>query len=158
MTDALMQKIMHFDSPRENYRADAAVVWCFDTRFEALLRKLLRRLGVTHADIIRVAGGAKPLASPEQESEREFVLEQFRRSMRLHGTRRVLLMVHSDCGGYGGLGAFQGDEQAEVRHHLAELQRAAACIRQRIPELTVEGCFVNFEGVWAAELPAASRP
>jgi len=28
-----MTKRFHFDSPTETYRADAAVVWCFDDRF-----------------------------------------------------------------------------------------------------------------------------
>ena len=64
-------------------------------------------------------GGAKCLATPEQESEREFVVEQIRKSMRLHGTDRVVLMVHSDCGAYGGLARFRGDEEAEARYHQA---------------------------------------
>jgi carbonic anhydrase len=43
----------------------------------------------------------------------EFVLEQIRKSIRLHGTRRVILMVHSDCGAYGGLAeGFRGDARA----------------------------------------------
>lgn len=57
---------------------------------------------------IRVAGGAKCLATPDPESERDFVLEQIPKSIRLHGTDRVVLMVHSDCGAYGGLAAFGG--------------------------------------------------
>ena len=147
-----MRKIFHFDSPRENYRCDAAVIWCYDNRFELVFQKLLKRLRVAHPDRIRVAGGAKCLASPDPAAEREFVLDQIRKSIRLHGTDRVMLMVHSDCGAYGGLvGAFRGDEQAEARHHYAELQRGAACLRQSIPGLAVECYFVNFEGVWAAE-------
>jgi len=146
-----MRKVIHFDSPREHYRADAAVVWCFDQRFELVLKKLLKRLGVERADHIRVAGGAKSLATPEQESERAFLLDQIRKSVRLHATRRALLMVHSDCGAYGGLAAFQGDAQAEASHHQAELRRAAAALLHEIPGLTVECYFVNFEGVWAVE-------
>ncbi len=150
-----MRKILHFDSPRENYHCDAAVVWCFDNRFELVLRKLLKRIGVLRYDPIRVAGGAKCLASPDRESEREFVLDQILKSMRLHTTDRVVLMVHSDCGGYGGLEAsFGGDEQAEIRHHREELRRAAAVIREKIPSLAVDCYFVNFEGVWTLEEPA----
>lgn len=29
-----MQKVFHFDSPREHYKCEAAVVWCFDNRLE----------------------------------------------------------------------------------------------------------------------------
>ena len=143
-----MRKVFHFDSPRERYRCDAAVVWCYDHRFELALRKLLKRSGIEHADPIRVAGGAKCLA---------FVLEQIRKSIRLHGTDRVVLMVHSDCGAYGGLEAFGGDAQAEARHHVAELRRAAECLRQSVPEVSVVSYFVDFEGVWTpAPEPAPS--
>jgi carbonic anhydrase len=148
-----MRKILHLDSPREGYRCDAAVVWCYDHRFEAVLRKLLKRGGVTHPDIIRVAGGAKCLASPDPEWEREFVLAHIDKSVRLHGTDRAILMVHADCGAYGGLAAFGGDTQAEVRHHQEELQRAAACVRRSIPGMMVECQFVDFEGVWTVETP-----
>jgi carbonic anhydrase len=156
MNGNAMRKILHFDSPRENYRCEAAVLWCFDNRFELALRKLLKRLGVQRYDPVRVAGGAKSLASPDRESEREFVLGQIRASVRLHGTGRVILMVHSDCGGYGGLAAFGGDEQAEIRHHREELRRAAAAVRANIPDLSVHCYFVNFEGVWALEEPAGA--
>ncbi|HXN46303.1 MAG TPA: carbonic anhydrase, partial [Bryobacteraceae bacterium] len=109
-----MRKVFHFDSPREKYHCDAAVVWCFDNRFELAFRKFLKRAGVFNCDPIKVAGGAKCLASPENETERAFVLEQIRKSMRLHGTRRVILMLHSDCGAYGGLKAFHDDARAEA--------------------------------------------
>src|ERR1700746_1745542 len=121
-----MNKVFHFDAPREKYHCDAAVIWCFDNRFELGFRKFLKRIGVTNSDPIKVAGGAKCLASPELETERQFVLEQIRKSMRLHGPRRLLLRVHSDCGAYGGLAGFGDDAQAEAVHHQRELVRAAA--------------------------------
>ena len=155
-----MRKVLHFDSPREPYHCDAAVVWCYDNRFEAALRKLLKRIGAAHFDPIRVAGGAKCLATPDRESEREFVLDQIRKSRRLHGTERVVLMVHSDCGAYGGLAAFGGDAQAEARHHADELRRAEACLRQALPEVSVVCYYVDFVGIWASdpEPPSAHQP
>jgi hypothetical protein len=147
-----MHKVFHFDAPREQYQCDAAIVWCFDNRFELGFRKFLKRVGVRFSDPIKIAGGAKCLASPEHDGEREFVLEQIRKSMRLHGTRRVILMVHSDCGAYGGLAAFGNDPQAEARHHRDELHRAAAVVLKAIPEIQVDGYFVDFEGVWEALL------
>src|SRR6266568_2654167 len=146
-----MNKVFHFDAPREKYHCDAAIVWCFDNRFELGFRKYLKRIGVVNSDPIKVAGGAKCLATPDQESEREFVLEQIRKSMRLHGTRRVILMLHSDCGAYGGLAAgFGNDARAEAEHHHAELRRAAENLRRAIPGVEVDAYFVDFEGVWAA--------
>jgi carbonic anhydrase len=153
-----VKKVFHFEAPREHYLADAAIVWCFDNRFELSFQKFLKRSGVEKSDPIRIAGGAKSLASPERESDREFVLDQIRKSVKLHGTKRVILMVHSDCGGYGGLaGAFCGDTAAEAKHHEDELRRAAAYLRSAIPGIEVQGYFVDFEGVWDAEVGAPDK-
>ena len=147
-----MTKVFHFDAPRERYECDAAVVWCFDNRFQLGFSKHLKRLGVVRTDPIQIAGGAKSLASPKQEQDREFVLEQIRTSMRLHGTKCVILMLHSDCGAYGGLDAFGKDARVEAQHHEEELRRAARCLEERIPGLQIEMYFVDFEGVWAVDL------
>src|SRR5712664_2419624 len=147
-----MRKVFHFDSPREQYICDASVVACFDNRFEIACRKLLKRIGVRQPDPIKIAGGAKALASPEEEFHRKFVLDQIRKSMRLHGTERVILMLHSDCGAYGGLaGRFQGDTAAEAGHYRAELGRASEFLIDAIPGLTVEHFVLNFEGAWVVE-------
>ena len=148
-----MNKVFHFDAPREKYHCDAAVIWCFDNRFEVGFRKFLKRIGVVNSDPVKIAGGARCLASPDLETEREFVLEQIRKSMRLHGTRRVILMLHSDCGAYGGLDSgFGGDAAAERVHHHQELRRAAESLARAIPGVETAGYFVDFEGVWEADL------
>src|SRR5947209_18307038 len=141
-----MNKVSHFDAPLEKYHCDAAIAWCFDNRFELGFRKFLKRIGVVNSDPIKVAGGAKCLASPDQESERQFVLEQIRKSMRLHGTRRVILMLHSDCGAYGGLAGFGNDAPAERAHHRQELTRASDYLEGAIPGVEIESYFVDFEG------------
>lgn len=146
-----MRKLFHFDAPREKYECDAAVVWCFDNRFEAGFRKFLKRIGVINSDPIKIAGGAKALASPEHESDREFLVQQIRKSMRLHGAKRVVLMLHSDCGAYGGLAAFGGDAERERENHRDEMDRAKRKLAELIPEVTVEGYFVDFDGVWSTE-------
>src|SRR5207249_11908205 len=103
-----MQKIFHFDSPPEPYVSDAAVLCCFDERIRLAVNKFLRRQGILRPDMIVVAGGAKTLASPRNDFERNFILEQVRMSMRLNPTARLVLTSHSDCGNYGGLAAFGG--------------------------------------------------
>jgi len=119
-----MRKVLHFPSPHERYKCDAAVVWCYDHRFEQVFQKLIKRVGVVRADPIRVAGGAKCLASPDLESDRQFVLEQIRKSIQLHDTHTVILMLHSDCGAYGGLAAFKNDPAIEAENHRNDLHRA----------------------------------
>ena len=148
-----MNKVFHFDTPREKYHCDAAVVWCFDNRFQLAFAKFLKRLGILNPDPIKIAGGAKSLASPELETDRQFVLEQIRKSIRLHGTDLVVLMLHSDCGAYGGLiEAFANNPRAEAQHHEQELRSAAKFLQTAIPGVAVQAYFVDFEGVWAIEL------
>jgi carbonic anhydrase-like protein len=153
-----MKKLFHFESPREKYQCDAAIVWCFDNRFELGFRKFLKRIGVVYSDPIKIAGGAKSLASPNLETDRDFVLDQIRSSMRLHGTRRVILMLHSDCGAYGGLEAFEGNAARERENHCDELRKAAQFLTDTIPGLAVEGYYVDFDGIWEAEVAVPANP
>jgi len=143
-----MKKVFHFESQRETYVADAVVLCCFDFRINQAVRKFLRRRGVQSPDMIVIAGGAKTLASPRNDFERDFILEQVRLAMRLHRASRMLLMSHSDCATYGGLAAFQGDPKVEAAHHKKELQRGVDLLKENFPTLAVEPYFVNFEGVW----------
>src|SRR5712672_2400750 len=142
-----MRKVFHFDSPRERYHCDASVVGCFDNPFDTVGRKLLKRIGVVQPDPIKIAGGAKSLSSPDHEFHRAFVLDQIQKSIRLHGTNRAILVLHSDCGAYGGLaGRFQGDTDAEAEHYRAELRDATNFLKSELPNLRVERFILNFEG------------
>jgi hypothetical protein len=148
-----MKKVFHFDVPRQPYQCDAAIVWCFDHRFQLGFSKFLKRTGILNSDPIMIAGGAKCLATREDEIEREVVLKQVRKSIKLHNTKLVMIMVHSDCGAYGGLdGGFGGDAAVEARHHQAELLRAAECLRTEISGIQVRAYFMDFEGVWEVDL------
>lgn len=146
-----MKKVFHFDSQTDRYRADACIVACFDARFDLVTRKFLKKRGIGWADPLKIAGGAKVFASPAEESERSFALSQVRTSMRLHNTNRVMLMVHSDCGAYGGLQAFDGNEQREAENHESELRRAVEFLKNKISDVEVEGYYLKFNGVWALE-------
>ncbi len=143
-----MRKIFHFDSPAEPYVADAAVLSCFDYRISQAVRKFLKKQDIERPDMIVVAGGAKTLASPRNDFEQDFILEQIRMSIRLHQSKRVLVMSHSDCATYGGLAHFKGDRAVEAAHHRAELLRAAELVIANFPGVSVEPYFVKFDGVW----------
>jgi len=147
-----MEKVFHFDSAAEPYAADGAVLCCFDQRIRLAVSKFLQKRGILRPDMIVVAGGAKTLASPRNDFERDFILEQVRMSILLHSTTRVYLMSHSDCATYGGLAAFGGSPDKEALHHKQELQRASHLIQGKFPEISVECFFVNFEGVFAADV------
>ncbi|HEX6805015.1 MAG TPA: carbonic anhydrase [Terriglobales bacterium] len=144
----LMDKVFHFDSAPEPYVADAAVLTCFDQRIRQTVNKFLQRRGILRPDMMVVAGGAKTLASPRNDFERDFILEQIRMSILLHGTKCAYLICHSDCATYGGLAAYNGDVEAEARHHFQELQRAKELLKASFPDLKIECFLVNFEGVF----------
>jgi carbonic anhydrase len=146
-----MRKVFHFDSPADPYVADAAVLCCFDHRIGAVVKKFLKKQAIARVDMIVVAGGAKTLASPRNDFEQDFILEQVRMSIRLHQTKRVLVMSHSDCATYGGLAHFKGDRVAEAEHHRTELLRAAELLTSHFPDISVEPYFVKFDGIWAVK-------
>jgi carbonic anhydrase len=143
-----MRKIFHFDSPAAPYIADAAVLSCFDHRIATAVRKFLKKQRIERADMIIVAGGAKTLASPRNDFEQDFILEQVRMSIRLHQTQRVMVMSHSDCATYGGLAHFKGDTAEEASHHRSELLRAGELLTATFPGISVEPYFVKFDGIW----------
>lgn len=146
-----MKKVFHFDSQTEKYRAEACVVSCFDARFELATRKFLKKRGILVADPLKIAGGAKIFASPAEESARSFALGQVQTSMQLHGTDRVVLMVHSDCGAYGGLQAFGSNKEREAVNHESELLNAAKFLKSNVSSIEVECYYLRFDGVWAVE-------
>ena len=152
-----MRKIFHFDSPADPYVADAAVLCCFDDRISTVVRKFLRKQNIVRCDMIIVAGGAKTLASPRNDFEQDFILEQVRMSIRLHKTKRVLVMSHSDCATYGGLAQFKGDREAEAIHHRGELLRAAVLLTTNFADISVEPYFVKFDGIWEVQDAARAK-
>ena len=152
-----MKKVFHFDSPPDPYVADAAVLCCFDQRIRQAVRKFLQKQGIERPDMIVIAGGARTLASPRNDFERDFILEQFRMSIRLHKTTKAYLMNHSDCATYGGLEEFGNDREVEAKHQQQELKRAAELLRADFPELSVKCFFVTFDGINSVELSVVER-
>jgi hypothetical protein len=134
-----MQKLFHFDCPREVYQADACVISCFDARFDQAVRKFLKRRGVALYDQIKIPGSAKALAAPEAEGDRDFVLRMVRTSLRLHRPGRILLFAHNDCGAYPGVPA--GVVAADV-------VKAAGVLRAAEPALPCETFFCDFDGIY----------
>lgn len=136
-----------------HYSAEACIVWCFDARTSGDLDDFLSNRGFTRADVIKVAGGAKALAfnqsvaksAEEIEaglSAREFLLNQIETSIRLHGPKLVVLMLHVDCGGYGYSKAFSSPE-AELTHHENELEAAKEFLANKLPNgITIETVLV----------------
>jgi len=134
-----MEKLFHFDSPREVYQADACVLSCFDARFDLAVRKFLRRRMVAWYDQIKIPGAAKALAAPASDGDRDFVLRMVATSIGLHHPGRMILTGHADCGAYIGRPA---------EDVWADIGRAAEVIRVAQPSLAIECYFFDFDGVY----------
>ena len=134
-----MEKLFHFDTPQATYKADACVVSCYDARFELLLKKFLKRRGFNLVDHLKIAGSVKGMASPDNETDREFLLRMIAISKRLHHPDLVVMVGHNDCGAYGAAGA---DVIA------ADLVRAREVLRAADPSLPVECYFSDFDGMY----------
>lgn len=143
-----MEPFVKFDSQKEHYTADACVVWCFDDRFYKLLKAFGKQEQFGHIDLVKVAGGAKALAG-EASPDRDFVLNQIGLSIRLHGTKRVVLMLHRDCGAYGGSKSF-ADATAERTALFEQLHQAKDFVKQQLPEASVDAYFADFDGLYEA--------
>lgn len=142
-----MKYIFLHPASLDHYHAHAFVIRCFDDRFSPTFTEFFRAQEIKHFDLESVAGGAKILASPENESDREFMLRELAASIRLHGTDRVMLFTHHDCGAYGGFARFHGSEDEEFAFHQEEHRKAAQAICALFPGLIIETYFIDSRGV-----------
>lgn len=140
---------LKFESPKEHYDAEACIVWCYDARFSELYDAFLTARGFVKSkiDLVKCAGGAQALAAASGP-DHEVFSSQVTKSIKLHHTDRVILMVHMDCGGYGGSKVFDNDHQKEWDHHVAELKKAADFISATFSEIkTIECWLADFDGL-----------
>jgi hypothetical protein len=155
-------KFIEAKASPEHYKAEACVVWCFDARFAASYDNFLNARGFPEdkVDLVKCAGGAQALAA-ESGVDHETFTAQIEKSIRLHHTDRIVLMVHMDCGAYGGSKAFDNDHQKEWDHHVAELNKALAFIEKGFPDIKYrEAWIADFDGVHpiALKVTEAAEP
>ena len=108
------------------------VIHCIDFRLMDQLFEWLKnnQMVVDTCDEVAVAGAIKDLVSPQNPGEVEFILKQIDISAKLHQIDRVIIMNHTDCGAYGGKGAFSNYQEEESRH-LQDMRRAEEIIKDR---------------------------
>lgn len=118
----------------EHYVADATIIWCFDGGFSDVLDKFIEARGWRRdrVDIIKFPGGVKSLVSPAKEAHCETLFWEVQTSIRLHHSPIIVLMLHGDCGAYGGAKAFDSDDK-ERENHEKELKEAMDYLKERLP-------------------------
>jgi hypothetical protein len=147
--ESVVESFIKFESSQKHYRAEACIVWCYDARFADLYNYFLLERGFSESkvDAVKGAGGAQALAG-EAGADRVVAESQIAKSIKLHHAERVILMMHEDCGAYGGTKAFGDDVQVELGHHLGELRKAADFVRATFPELKEIECWMaDFDGM-----------
>jgi hypothetical protein len=127
------------------------VLCCFDARIRPATEDLLRRLLIDRPDMVVVAGGALRLASPRNNFDRDFILQQIELGVQLHQAKRLLLMSHSDCATYGGIASFNHNADKERAHHCRQLCTASAIAQAAFPALAIDRLFISFDGVFSVE-------
>lgn len=138
--------IFPYETSLDHYTAEAFVVRCFDDRFWKAFKHFLKSQGIKHIDPESVAGGTKIFSSPEKETDRDFMLRELEKSIRLHHTKKVVLFTHHDCGAYGGFSRFDNDREKELTFHASEHKKAREILRERFPDLAVENYFIDDKG------------
>lgn len=145
-----MKRIIDAKIDPAHYEASAYVIWCFDARFSDdrpgknnLFEKFKEKLGLRNVDLVEVAGGIKDIASSESESDRDYLLGQIEKSVKLHKPPVVMLMAHLDCGAYGG----RKDED----FYIEELNKAgkvvADFLASRGIKMDIRKFLADFEGL-----------
>ncbi|NOZ02715.1 MAG: hypothetical protein GXP54_12620 [Deltaproteobacteria bacterium] len=115
----------------------ALLVTCMDWRLHPQVEDHFSAMLDGPFDLVAVGGGSKSFAEHDESGVGAYLLGCVDVSSRLHRITRVLLVNHTDCGAYGGHAAFESLE-AELERHRNDLEKAAALIAGRFPDLMIE--------------------
>lgn len=118
-----------------SHQCQVIAVVCLDFRFVHANLDFIDSLGLKgDYDLVAVAGAAFNLANPKDASDRGFVLRQIQTSVRLHQTKRAIIIDHEDCGAYP---KFK-DRKAERKAHIENLKIAKNLVVEKYPNLLVD--------------------
>ena len=145
-------------SPQKNilseHEVSTVVLNCIDFRFRSGAPTALKKtFGVDTYDEIKLAGGAKNVATPgRSEARRVVVMEDIDLAIKAHHATRVILLNHQNCGKYASEGSKFTDMGAERTFHQEELARAAAIVQGSYPfaEVRTGFMYVEDDGVTVA--------
>lgn len=146
-----MEKILDFKSDRKHYDADACIVWCFDNRFGPALEGLKRELRLFHTDVVEIAGGAMNLVHGENH-ESDYIMSQIEKSIRLHKSKEIILMVHRDCGAYKAAGLLAEDAKEidilenDLKESKTKIEHYLRSKNISCPDVKL--LIIDFEGIY----------
>jgi hypothetical protein len=110
---------------------DSLAIWCSDFRFQEPFKRVAESgYGINNPDVIVYPAPSKSIADGT-------LVPAIEKLHSLHDFNEVDIFDHIDCGGFGGLEAFNGSEDAEADEHFRMLKIAKEVIRQTLPHLQV---------------------
>jgi len=121
-------------STKNDHHVELAVLACIDPRFREFDQQAIEEgLGVKNFDLFRWPGVTKPLLNSQDFFEL-FCQAITKVSIGLHHIKKLMLLCHWDCGGYGGSCAFGSCQEEEAKYQV-DLLAAKESLQKRFPEL-----------------------
>jgi hypothetical protein len=124
------------------HQNDNLVIQCMDHRFHPFVRDHLaeeHNIDLDRTDQLTDAGASKQVVEGEF-ADRSILAK------RLHDVKNVFIYDHLDCGAFGGLEAFDNDEQKEMEAHVQSQARAREAISKVLPQMLVRTFVINMDG------------
>lgn len=119
-----------------SHKAQAIVQTCIDFRLRKPLQDFIENeLNLYSVDLKTDDGGIKEIY--EGGPIREWIFKNMEIAFNLHEVNRVILINHTDCGAYGGKGAFENEEKEPEQHEI-QLRHAVSDVRAKFPTKDVE--------------------
>ncbi len=153
-----MVTVLKFRSPvkTDHYKSESCNVFCLDCRWcNEHYEEFYRQEGYHNPDRNYFAGGAKKLASPQNEGERESTLADILDLLKLHDCRRVNLGVHVNCGKYGKRFETPDEEIYFFQQELLKARQALLdYLRGKNCEAQIHMYLLDWEGMHEVKGPA----
>ncbi|HET7528998.1 MAG TPA: carbonic anhydrase [Candidatus Saccharimonadales bacterium] len=134
-----MARLTPGEKPKE---IENIVITCMDHRYQEFIRQILmdkHGLDIDHVDRLAIGGSSTGVTDGSLMPSIQIAYEK-------HGAKNVYMLDHLDCGGFGGLEAFDGSEEREAQAHFESLDRATEAIHKVLPELLVVTYVVGMDG------------
>ena len=139
----------------EKHRCETLVIFCMDFRIpgdklrEVLTAAFSGQEKIAPFDEIRIAGGAKAVTDKES---RQTALAGIQIAVYKHSIGRIIIVNHHDCGAYGGISRFNGNETAERDFHSAELKKAEKIVIDFLASIGKSNITINLAYLSATKL------
>ena len=141
----------HFFEEKKHW-CSTMVINCSDFRFAKATQELINeKIGLKgDYDYFSIPGSIRNMLNKET---RKLVMDTFGISVRLHQVKRVIIIAHEDCIGYGGETVFSSHDE-EYKIITKDLKKARRLMRLRFDNLEVYlfyGRIIDSDGLRVVE-------